>query len=104
LQINKRDMTACKPDKAAILSEVVKKVSWMWNNGNFQKILLFSRRSMLEIYGWNIFLGCIFWVAKLWILMCKKIVFYSISNLDRNSNPANCNSNPARHNPIKHKT
>ncbi|KAL7030722.1 hypothetical protein ACKWTF_006763 [Chironomus riparius] len=25
LQINKRDMTACKPDKAAILSEVVKK-------------------------------------------------------------------------------
>lgn len=27
LQINKRDMTACKPDKAAILSEVVKKVS-----------------------------------------------------------------------------
>lgn len=28
LQINKRDMTACKPDKAAILSEVVKKVSF----------------------------------------------------------------------------
>lgn len=28
LQINKRDMTACKPDKAAILSEVVKKVSY----------------------------------------------------------------------------
>jgi Helix-loop-helix DNA-binding domain len=27
LQINKRDMTACKPDKAAILSEVVKTVS-----------------------------------------------------------------------------
>jgi exopolyphosphatase/pppGpp-phosphohydrolase len=27
LKINKRDMTACKPDKAAILSEVVKKVS-----------------------------------------------------------------------------
>lgn len=26
LQINKRDMTACKPDKAAILNEVVKKV------------------------------------------------------------------------------
>lgn len=29
LQINKRDMTACKPDKAAILSEVVKKVSFI---------------------------------------------------------------------------
>lgn len=29
LQINKRDMTACKPDKAAILSEVVKKVSFL---------------------------------------------------------------------------
>ena len=28
LQINKRDMTACKPDKAAILSEVVKKVGF----------------------------------------------------------------------------
>lgn len=27
LQINKRDMASCKPDKAAILNEVVKTVS-----------------------------------------------------------------------------
>lgn len=27
LQINKQDMTSCKPDKAAILNAVVKKVS-----------------------------------------------------------------------------
>lgn len=32
LQINKRDMTACKPDKAAILSEVVKKVSCLFSD------------------------------------------------------------------------
>jgi len=32
LQINKRDMTACKPDKAAILSEVVKTVSLTINH------------------------------------------------------------------------
>ncbi|XP_021701261.1 nuclear receptor coactivator 2 isoform X3 [Aedes aegypti] len=34
LQINKRDMTACKPDKAAILSEVVKTFRRLLEQGN----------------------------------------------------------------------
>lgn len=40
LQINKRDMTACKPDKAAILSEVVKKVSFSCHARNCNENLI----------------------------------------------------------------
>lgn len=48
LQINKRDMTACKPDKAAILNEVVKKVF----------IDLTKTKKNIYILKWNVVDRC----------------------------------------------
>lgn len=45
LQINKRDMASCKPDKAAILNEVVKTVSRMHWRGDWTGSSSSSRRS-----------------------------------------------------------